>query len=113
MRSARRTTRAASRCVGRAYRPLHPDTITSRFNLLVDRAGTRRIRLHDVRHTYATLALDSGVDPKILSDRVGHANLNVTLGLYVHRSTGLDRDAADLIGKAIADALNGDTEPDS
>lgn len=94
-------------------KPLHPDTITSRFNLLVDRAGARRIRLHDVRHTYATLALDSGVDPKVLSDRVGHANLNVTLGLYVHRSTGLDREAADLIGKAIADALNGDTEPDS
>jgi integrase len=35
-------------------RPLHPDTITRRFNRLVDRAGARRIRLHDVRHTYAT-----------------------------------------------------------
>ncbi|MQA64220.1 MAG: hypothetical protein GEU86_22820 [Actinophytocola sp.] len=55
----------------------------------------------------------SGIDPKILSDRVGHANLNVTLGLYVHRSTGLDRDAADLIGKAITDALDGGQEPDS
>jgi len=94
-------------------KPLHPDTITSRFNLLVDRAGARRIRLHDVRHTYATLALDSGIDPKILSDRVGHANLNVTLGLYVHRSAGLDRDAAETIGKAITDALDTGQEPDS
>jgi integrase len=37
-------------------RPLHPDTITARFNRLVDRAGVPRIRLHDVRHTYATVA---------------------------------------------------------
>jgi integrase len=50
-------------------RPLHPDTITRRFNRLVDRAGVPRIRLHDVRHTYATLSLDAGIDPKIVSDR--------------------------------------------
>ena len=37
-------------------RPIHPDTITRRFNQLVDRAGVPRIRLHDVRHTYATAA---------------------------------------------------------
>ena len=41
-------------------RALHADTITRRFNRLVDLAGVRRIRLHDVRHTYATLSLDSG-----------------------------------------------------
>ncbi len=42
-------------------KPIHPDTITSRFNRQVDRAGVPRIRLHDVRHTYATIALDNGV----------------------------------------------------
>jgi integrase len=42
-------------------RRLHPDTITSRFNRLVDLAGVRRIRLHDVRHTYATLGQRRGV----------------------------------------------------
>lgn len=41
-------------------RRLHPDTVTARFNRLVDQAGVRRIRLHDVRHTYATLARDLG-----------------------------------------------------
>lgn len=45
-------------------RPLHPDTITARFNRLVDRAGVPHIRLHDVRHTYATLARDLGIDPR-------------------------------------------------
>ena len=59
-----------------------------RFNRLVDRAGVRRIRLHDVRHTYATLALNAGVEPKIVSDRVGHSNLGYTLTIYTHRSTG-------------------------
>jgi len=60
-------------------RPLHPDTITARFNRLVDHADVPHIRLHDVRHTYATLAMDLGIDPKMLSDRIGHANTSVTL----------------------------------
>ena len=82
-------------------RPLHADSITRRFNRLVDRAGVRRIRLHDVRHTYATLLLDVGVQPKIISDRMGHANMNVTFQIYGHRSTGRDREAADLVGGLI------------
>lgn len=60
-----------------------------------------RIRLHDVRHTYATLALDAGIEPKIVSDRIGHANMNVTFQIYTHRSTGRDRQAADKIAGLI------------
>ena len=67
----------------------------------VDRAGIRRIRLHDVRHTHATLLLDVGVQPKLVSDRMGHANMNVTFQIYGHRSTGRDREAADLVGGLI------------
>ncbi len=84
--------------------PIHPDTITRRFNKLVDRAGVPRIRLHDVRHTYATLSLDSGIDPKIVSDRIGHANMAYTLSIYTHRSTGRDKIAA----KKVADVIFGD-----
>ncbi len=87
-------------------RPLHPDTITSRFNRLVDHAGVRRIRLHDVRHTYATLARDSGINGKIVTDRLGHANETVTQQIYTHRSTGQDREAAETIASLIADALS-------
>jgi integrase len=47
-----------------------------------------------VRHTYATLSLDAGADPKIVSDRIGHANRAYTLQIYTHRSTGHDRAAA-------------------
>jgi integrase len=86
-------------------RRLHPDTITRRFNALVDRAGVRRIRLHDVRHTYATLARDLGVNGKIVTDRLGHANESVTQQIYTHQSTGQDRAAAELIAGIITGAL--------
>jgi integrase len=82
-------------------RMVHADTITRRFNRLVDRAGVRRIRLHDVRPTYATLLLDVGVQPKVVSDRMGHSNMSVTFEIYGHRSTGGDREAADLVGGLI------------
>ncbi len=45
--------------------------------------------------------MDAGIDPKIVSDRVGHANMNVTLQVYTHRSTGRDREAAERIGDLI------------
>jgi integrase len=89
-------------------RRLHPDTVTSRFNRLVDQAGVRRIPLHDVRHTYATLARDLGVNSKIVTDRLGHANETVTQQIYTHPSTGNDRPAAEMIARLIAEALGTD-----
>jgi len=74
----------------------------------VDRSGVRHIRLHDIRHTYSTVALDAGIDPKLVSDRVGHANMNVTFQIYAHRSTGQDRAAAEQITQVIAEALRGE-----
>jgi integrase len=50
------------------------------------------MRLHDIRHAYATLALNSGGEPKIVSDRVGHSNPGVTFQIYPHRSAA-DRPA--------------------
>ena len=82
-------------------RPLHPDTITRRFNRLVDRAGVPRIRLHDVRHTYATLSIDAGIDPKKISDRIGHASVAFTLATYTHPSAGRDCDAAETFAAAV------------
>lgn len=91
--------------VGPEGRPLHPDTITRRFNRLVDQAGVPRIRLHDVRHTYATWALDEGLGGKVLSDRIGHAHPGITYGIYTHRSTGRDRSMAEQMGALLRDAL--------
>ena len=81
--------------------PVHPETITRRFNRLVDMAGVPRIRLHDVRHTYATISLDNGVDLKIVSERLGHTNMSVTAQIYTHRSTGNAAAAATRIAEVI------------
>src|SRR5262249_44070430 len=77
--------------------PLHPDLITRRFRALVEQTGLPRIRLHDLRHTYATLALRAGVHPKVVSERLGHATVWITLDPYSHVAPSLDRQAAETV----------------
>ena len=83
----------------------HPNTFTRRFNQLVDRAGVPPIELHDMRHVYITLARVLGVNRKILADRVGHANETVTDTIYTDKTTGHDRELAEVVGGAIRDAF--------
>jgi integrase len=68
--------------------------IRQRFNRQVAALGLPRIRLHDLRHSYATAALAAGVSPKIVGERLGHASVAFTLSQYTHLLPGLDRDAA-------------------
>ncbi len=79
-------------------RPIYPDTITEQFNKLVDSAGLPLIKLHDLRHSYATIALRSGVHPKIVSTRLGHATVAFTLDVYSADVPDLDKQAAEDIG---------------
>ena len=65
------------------------------------------IRLHDLRHTHATLALTAGVHPKVVSERLGHATVSITLDLYSHVVPSLAQDAAG----QIMQATYGDREP--
>ncbi|MFG1602873.1 tyrosine-type recombinase/integrase [Actinoplanes sp. NPDC049265] len=83
----------------------HPDTFTRIFNRLVDQAGLPPIELHDMRHVYITLARVLGVNRKILADRVGHANETVTDTIYTNKTTGHDREIAEVVGTVIRDAL--------
>lgn len=85
-------------------RDVHPDVIRRRFNRLSERAGLPHIRLYDVRHTYATTALKSGVHPKIVSSRLGHASVGFTMTVYSHALPGMDREAADAIASLFVDA---------
>jgi integrase len=82
---------------------LHPDWFTREFGRLVIVSGLRPIRLHDLRHTYATLALKAGVHPKVVSDRLGHATVGITLDLYSHVTPAIARDAADVVAQSIFD----------
>lgn len=76
---------------------LHPDRVSKLFDLAAARAGVPRIRLHDVRHTWATTALRAGVHPKIVSERLGHSSIQVTLDIYSHVSEEQDREAATVV----------------
>jgi len=77
--------------------PLNPTTIGHSLTRLAKGAGLPHVRVHDLRHTYATLALQAGVHPKVVSERLGHANIGITLDLYSHVTEGMDRGAADLV----------------
>lgn len=61
-----------------------PDGVGQAFDRAVARVGLERIRLHDLRHTHATLLLDAGVNPKLVSERLGHASVAFTLDRYTH-----------------------------
>ena len=74
--------------------PLLPHTITNVWKRLVKRAGFQGIRLHDARHSHASLMLAQNVHPKIVSERLGHSSVSITLDVYSHVIPGLQEAAA-------------------
>lgn len=80
---------------------INPDWFTREFNRRVRDSGLQRIRLHDLRHTFATLALKNGMHPKVVSDRLGHASVGITLDLYSHVTPAIGRDAAGIVSGQI------------
>jgi len=73
---------------------LYPSRISAEFDRLVKRSRLPRIRLHDLRHTPATLALAANVHPKVVQGRLGHASVKTTLDLYSHVAPGMQQDTA-------------------
>lgn len=64
--------------------PVDPNNLGRAFNTLCNVAGVRHVRLHDLRHTYASLALRRGIPAEIVSEKLGHANVGFTLSVYRH-----------------------------
>ncbi|MFD1734726.1 tyrosine-type recombinase/integrase [Deinococcus malanensis] len=62
----------------------HPRNLLRDWYVLLDSAKVRRIRIHDIRHTYASLAIYQGLDPKVLADRMGHSRASISLDIYGH-----------------------------
>ena len=88
-------------------RPMLPDSITHAFKRIARRLGLDGIRLHDLRHSHATLMLEQGIHPKVVSERLGHANINITLDIYSHVMPGIQQAAAETFDKALSQALPG------
>lgn len=80
---------------------MHPNTLYRRFQDLTARACVPAIRFHDLRHTSATLLLAEGVHGKIVQERLGHANIAMTLDLYSHVTADMQRAAADRLDALI------------
>jgi len=74
--------------------PIHPHVLSDAFKKLVARSGIPRIRLHDLRHTHATLLLKAGVPIKVVSERLGHATPAFTMATYQHVLPGMQQEAA-------------------
>ena len=80
---------------------VHPDQFSHLFNALVKKTQLPRIRLHDVRHTYATLALQHGVHVKVVSERLGHSSVAFTLDVYAHVIPAMKQEAADAVAALV------------
>jgi integrase len=81
--------------------PMHPERFSARFTEQVTRLGLQPIRLHDLRHGWASMALASGLHPKVVQERLGHATISITLDVYSHVTAGLHSDAAEQVAGLI------------
>jgi integrase len=81
--------------------PLHPSAVSKLFKNLARSCGLPVIRLHDLRHTHATLALQAGIHPKIVSERLGHATVSLTLDVYSHALQSMQEEAAAQVGRLL------------
>ena len=85
--------------------PTNPDTAYSHLKSLLKRAGLPSIRFHDLRHTFATHALASGVDVKTLSGILGHTRAAFTLDTYTHTTGDMQKRASEVVGDFLTDKI--------
>ena len=86
----------------------HPEVASRFFRQAVRRTALPTIRLHDLRHTHATLALRAGIHPKVVSERLGHATISITLDTYSHAIPAMQEEAAARIAELVCSAAQPD-----
>lgn len=82
--------------------PIFPDSVLHMLHRVLKGAGLPRVRFHDLRHTFATLALQNGVDVKTVSGMLGHFSAGFTLDTYAHVTTASQRQAAKTMGSILS-----------
>lgn len=85
--------------------PISPDSVLHMLHRVLKRAGLPKVRFHDLRHTFATLALQNGVDVKTISGMLGHYSAGFTLDTYAHVTTQAQRQAANTMGGVLAQSI--------
>lgn len=76
-------------------------TFVSRSRVNREAVRVARIRFHDLRHTHATLALQAGVHPKVVQERLGHSDISITLQTYSHVLPGMQEEAAEQVAALV------------
>ena len=82
--------------------PISPDSVNHMLQRVLERAGIPKVRFHDLRHTFATLALQNGVDIKTVSGMLGHFSAGFTLDTYAHVTTSAQKEAAQTMGDVLS-----------
>lgn len=91
-------------------KPLLPNSVSHAWTKLASRTGLKGIRLHDARHTHASLMLKQGIHPKIVQERLGHASIQITLDTYSHVTSGLQQAAANRFDDIVQGASENETK---
>ena len=82
--------------------PISPDSVNNMLKRVLARAGIPKVRFHDLRHTFATIALQNGVDIKTVSGMLGHFSAGFTLDTYAHVTTSAQKEAAQTMGNVLS-----------
>ncbi|WPB92202.1 site-specific integrase [Streptomyces malaysiensis] len=92
--------------------PIEPRNLNRAFTLLCDKAGVRRVRFHDLRHTCASLLHENGADARMIMEVLGHSSIRVTMDIYTFVRLDSQRSAFDRVGDALRDINDGDGDGD-
>jgi len=91
-----------SQADGGAYRP---ESLTRMWRRFLEKHQLKSIRFHDLRHSCATAMLEAGVDPKTVQNRLGHADISMTMNIYAHCTQNMDRNAAQKLDDLFSSAI--------
>ena len=90
-----------------AGKPIDAHVLSHAFGVLAKRAGLGHVRFHDLRHTFASLMLQRGAKPKVISEALGHASVGFTMDVYSHIIEGMQKDAMALLDEVLPVGING------
>ncbi len=82
--------------------PYEPNNLKRHLKRMLDRAGLPYVRIHDLRHTAASLMLAQGIQPKLISEILGHSRIGVTLGIYSHLYEPARQEAAEKMDRLLS-----------
>lgn len=90
---------------------MNPSSAYRQLKAILKQAGLPDIRFHDLRHTFATHALASGVDAKTLAGILGHTKASFTLDTYTHTTGDMQKRASEIVGRFLTDYLGEEMKP--